>query len=225
LSSAFQLLILEGIIFAFKTGKSIIIMKTIIKTILIVLLIASQASAQTLSGGIAAGVSTSSVKITEIPTGFGNVIKGNDIRGFEAGLYARAGFDPFYVKPLVLFNYKHGTVDFYNNNNEYIESSGYTMNRLLIPVMFGFKILGPVGIEAGPVYNYVISATKNIGGNEVKLMKNGLGYRVGAAAEFGRLILNVSYQGIKNSSSGDSDISSYSTPDELIFGIGVKLSK
>ena len=200
-------------------------MKTIFKTILIVLFITSEAAAQMLSGGIAAGVSTSSVEITEIPSGFGEVIKGNDIRGFEAGLFARAGFDPFYVKPVLLFNYKHGTVDFYNNNNEFIESSGYTMNRLLIPVMFGFKIIGPAGLEAGPVYNYVISSTENIGGNDVKLMKNGLGYRVGATAELGRLILNISYQGIKNSSSRDSDISSYSTPDELIFGIAVKLSK
>ena len=199
-------------------------MKTIIKTILIILFIASQTSAQMLSGGIAAGVSTSSVKITEIHTGFGDVITGHDIHGFEAGLFARAGFDPFYVKPLLLLNYRQGTVDVYSAD-VVMESADYTMSRLLIPVMFGFKIIGPAGIEAGPVYNYVISSTKNIGGNEVKVMKNGLGYRVGAAAEFGRLILNVSYQGIKNNASGAQGISSYASPNELIFGIAVKLSK
>ena len=181
-------------------------------------------SAQSLTGGITAGVSTGSVKITDIPDGFINVIKGNNITGFNAGVFAKLSISPFYIKPQLLLNYRHGSLDVYKSDAS-IGSNDFSMEKLEIPLIFGFKILGPLNLEAGPLYNYILNSTNDFNGTDVQLSKSGLGYRAGASLDFGKLNLYVHYQGITNNSGSSTDVSTYQSPYELIFGLGLNLGK
>ncbi len=190
----------------------------------VILLFAVQASAQNITGGIAGGISTGSVKISGIPNSFVNTIKGNNVMGYEAGLYMKLNAGPFYGEPELLLNYRSGDVDVQSEANASTGSATFKMSRLEIPVMFGLELLGPVAIEAGPVFNKVLSVTDNFDNERVSIRQGGVGYRIGAVAELGRVGLGVHYQGLKINSSESSE-SNFESPNELIFGIGLRLGK
>jgi hypothetical protein len=196
-------------------------MKTTIRLSFILLLISctSSLSAQKLSGGFEAAVSTSSVKITDVHSAGLNTIKGKGIMGYEGGVLMRINVLVLYVKPKALFHYEEGELDYTVNLVE--QSTTFSAGKILIPVLIGYKFLPPVlSLEAGPVFNYLVFATKNFEGNTVDLQKSGLGYRVGLNAQLSIINLTISYQGIKNKGSS-TNISSYSAPDALVFGVGL----
>lgn len=190
----------------------------------ILLLFAAQAGAQKITGGVMGGISTGSVKISEIPNSFTHVIEGNNIMGYEAGFYMKLNAGPFYGKPELLLNYRSGDVDVLGEMNGPAESVTFKMSRLEIPVMFGLELLGPVAIEAGPVYNKVLSVTENFNNERVRIKQGGVGYRIGSVAELGRVGIGVHYQGLKINSAESSE-SKFEMPGELIFGIGLRLGK
>ena len=199
-------------------------MKPLRKILLAALLLfAVQASAQHISGGVIGGISTSSVKITEIPNSLINSIRGNGIMGYEAGLYLKINAGPFYGKPQLLLSHRSGEVSV---ESEAIPtgSENFKMTRLQIPVMFGFELLGPFAIEAGPVYNRVLDVTESFSNQNISINQNGLGYRIGGVVSVGRLGFSIHYQGLKINSS-DSGDSNFELPSELIFGLGLRLGK
>lgn len=188
------------------------------------LMTATGLHAQMLSGGITAGVSTGSAKIYDIPGGLVNVIKGNNIMGFNAGVFAKLDLSPFFIKPQLLLNYRYGSLDIYIAD-AIVSSKDFSMEKIEIPLLFGFKVLGPLNIEAGPVYNYILHSTNDFNGNNVKITKSGLGYRAGVSADLGKLNLFIHYQGITNKTSGSTDVSTIQSPYELVFGLGFDLGK
>jgi len=188
-------------------------------------LLAAAASAQIFTGGVEGEIISSSVKISDIKNQTVNVVKGKDIMGYEAGMFLRFGCGPcpLYFKPKFLIAYQKGNVDV--STAEHTESVSFSVARLDIPVLVGLKLLGPLSVEAGPVYNRILSATKDFNGNSIDVKPGGLGYRVGANAQLGPIGLNVAYQGVKNSSTSSSTFSSFETPDELIFGASLSFGK
>lgn len=190
-----------------------------------VLLYSLSIKAQSLTGGITGGISTGSVKITDTDNQFVEVVKGNNIMGYEAGLFAKLSAGPLYVKPKFLLDFYRGTVNVYNADDDAVTSSKININKFELPVLFGFKLITPLYIEAGPVYNYIISATDKYADQDIKIKKSGLGYRAGAGVEFGKLDLNISYQGTWNNSSGSDDVSTFQSPSTIIFGVGIQLGK
>jgi hypothetical protein len=184
------------------------------------LLLSNQSFAQGLSKGIEVAVTTSTIKISDIDDNVINSIKGDNILGYEAGLFLKFSVAVLYVKPKVLFHYEEGDLNYTINTTEY--STKFSGGKLLVPVLIGYKFLPPVlNIEAGPVFNYLVFATKNFEGNKVDVEKAGLGYRVGLSADLSILNVGISYQGVKNNSSA-SDVASYQAPNTLVFGLGIK---
>jgi hypothetical protein len=191
---------------------------TTISLILFSLLCSSAAKAQLKFGGEIA-ITTSSVKITDIKDEFTDAVKGNNIIGYEGGIFLRVSIGPLYVKPKLLLDYQSGTLFYTSHGVE--QSVNFHGGKVLIPVLVGFKFLPVLSLEAGPVYNHFLFATKDFNGNHLDLEQGGLGYRIGLNAELGILNLTVSYQGIKNSGSATS-AASYQSPDQLIFGLGIE---
>lgn len=201
-------------------------MKSLGKILLAALMLSAVlASAQKIEGGILGGVSTGSVKISEIPNSSTNVIKGDNIVGIEGGFFMKFNAGPFYGKPELLLNYRSGTVDVQIETEEVARATSFKMSRLEIPVMFGLELLGPVAIEAGPVYNRLLNVTETFSSERTSIRKGGLGYRLGAVAELGRANLSIHYQGLKLGSSSSSTEAIYESPNELIFGVGIRLGK
>jgi hypothetical protein len=175
---------------------------------------------QSVAAGVEAAVTTSTVKISDIDGQTVSSIKGDGIMGYEGGFWLRLKLGPLYAKPKALFHYEQGDLDYTVNATKL--STTFSAGKILVPVLFGFKIIPPVlSLEAGPVYNYVVSATKNFEGHKVDVSKSGLGYRIGLNAEFSILNVTVSYQGVKNKSS--SSLAGYETPNTFVFGVGIKL--
>jgi hypothetical protein len=173
--------------------------------------------AQMLSGGVVGGVSTGEVRMENIGDGFNDVVTGDNILGFEAGVFLKLKAGPIYIKPMALYNHQSGHVTFND------ESVAYRANKVGVPIMFGLKILGPISIEAGPVYNYLVDVTQDFGDDrrDWDVGHNGLGYRAGLAFDFGPLMLNASYEGMTYDL-GSSNQTGFREPHKLIFGAGLK---
>ena len=201
-------------------------MKTKIKSIAawcILLAGIPAARAQLLGGGLVGGLSTSAVKIEDVGTKFTNLIKGNDVYGYEVGAFAKVQIRPFYIKAMGLYNYNSGNVTYQTQDNGTTtnHTNDFTFQKFEVPLLAGFEI-GPLGIEAGPVYNYVIQSTGNFDANTVNVQRNGLGYRVGAVVTLGWFLMHVSYEGASYYSSGINN-ATFKEPYKLVFGIGIKI--
>jgi len=197
--------------------------KNALAAIMLILLV-STTKAQIFSGGIIGGVSTSAVKIEDIGDRFTDVINGNNIMGYEAGIFAKLKISPFYLKAMPLYSFNSGSVHYETTNNGVTinNTSDFKFQKFEIPILLGLKIIGPLNIEAGPVYNYILQSQDNFGNNTVSIQRNGLGYRAGVVLELWRLLLHVSYEGATYNSS-TIDKATFKEPYKLIFGVGIKL--
>ncbi len=198
-------------------------MKTITKKCAIVAVFLSgiyTSNAQTkFSGGIIGGLTMGAVEINDLGQAFSDNIEG-DMYGIEAGVYAKLLLNPFYIKPMALYNFRSGSVD-YNDASNTSRSTDITLHKVEIPVLLGLHIVGPLNIEAGPVYNYIISVTDKYNSQTVDLGRNGFGYRVGANMEVASLTVGLSYQGASYSS-GSGNATFYE-PYKIVLGLGIRL--
>ncbi len=195
-------------------------MKTIVRSLLLTIcLLYCHTSKAQIAGGIEGAITTSSVKISEIKNQFTEVIKGDGIMGFEAGIFLRGSLGPLYIKPKLLLDYQKGTVTYVVNEAK--ENITFYAGKVLVPVLVGYKIFPVLGVEAGPVFNYLLFSKKDFNGNHVDLKKSGMGYRIGLNAELSIFNLTLSYQGIKNNGSYVSE-ASYETPDQIVIGLGIQ---
>jgi hypothetical protein len=185
-----------------------------------ILLLTSSMKAQSpISGGIVGAVNTGAVRISDVDSVGESVIEGNTIPGFALGLYGKAALGPFYVRPEVAYNFKSGRVRKLNG----AETSAFNMHKFEVPLMLGLKFLGPVCVEAGPVWNYVLDATDRFNEDEVDLVKSGMGYRLGAGLDFGRAFFSLSYQGATYNAKGGSDKTTFKEPYKMALNIGLRL--
>ena len=195
---------------------------TLMSAICALCFLASPAKSQLVTGGLTGGVTTGSVKIDEIDDSFINSIEGKGIMGFEAGGFVRLKFLNFYVRPHALYSFTNGEVQV-NDEGEGQVTSDFEMHKFELPVFLGWKLIGPVAIEAAPVYNYLINITEQYGTDNVQVAKSGVGYRFGVALDFSRFFVNVNYQGVKYGATGN--FASYKEPYKLIFGLGIALGQ
>lgn len=172
-----------------------------------------------LSVGIQGGVSTGSAAIDHIGDSFLNTIEGKNIMGYEAGLYAKLKLGPLFIRPSALYEYRQGQVTYYNNGSQF--NNNFSLHKIQVPVIFGLHLIGPLGIEAGPQYNYLMAVTDSYGDYSVNMGKNGLGYRVGAVLDFKPVFFNVSYQGVTTYNDGNN--ARFREPYALVFGVGLRL--
>lgn len=178
--------------------------------------------AQSIDFGLTAGVSTGSVKISEIGNSITNTIHGDGILGFEGGIFTRLNFDPLSVKGMLLYAWRKGSSEFTNGDGT-VKSSELSVGKIELPVLFGLRLIGPVRFELGPVVNWIVHEN-HLADETFNLRKTGYGYRIGAAVELGQLSLGLSYQGLKNKSDG-TNTATYASPDELIFSLSLLLSR
>ena len=174
--------------------------------------------AQSSTTGITLGATTTSVNISNTGNAFTNTIKGNNITGFEAGLFERFNLGPVFIKPTLLVGYKGGIATYYNNDGS-VNSSKFDYGNIEFPLLFGLRILGPIRIEAGPVYNWIYMTQYNED-NSIKVDPSGLGYRVGANVELGPINLGMAYQGLTYNPDGSTS-TTFKSPNELIFSVAL----
>ena len=172
------------------------------------------------TGGISAGVSTTSVKISRVDNALVDVIDGDNIYGVEFGVYGKMKAGPFYIKPMALASYSRGQVDITNLDGTH-EETDFSFGRITIPLLVGLNVIGPLNLEAGPAFNWMYYSNFHNDAVTVAVRDIGMGYRLGLNAEFDRVLLGAHWQGMVNTHAGNA--ATIRSPNELIFSIGLRL--
>lgn len=179
--------------------------------------------AQSLSAGLAGGLSMGAVEIEDIDDEFESGIEGESVFGYEAGIFARLGLGPLYVRPQLMYRFQSGQVS-YQVSTEGERKQVFRAHRIQVPLMFGLHLVGPLAIEAGPAYNYLFSVTEDYGDNDINISRNSIGYRVGPALNFDNWMFFANYEGMFNSGGADgADGADFREPYRIIFGLGIAL--
>ena len=96
--------------------------------------------------------------------------------GFQLGLFTEIDLITFYIRPeinLIFSKSKNGTAFTSANNNILIESINiaehtYKSTDVQVPIIFGYKVLGPISIFAGPTFKYNLSNSSNFDLEEIE---------------------------------------------------------
>lgn len=179
-------------------------MKKLIFLSIAVMFVFSTANAQLFQYGIKAGVNFSTLAMEDI-TGISSgtevydLITGESVTGYQAGIMTRINIAMVFVQPEVYFNAVGGVVEQVVENGP-TELLDVTFNRVDIPLLVGVK-LGPARINAGPVGSAVISSTNELielaGAGTATLSDNFTwGYQAGIGLDlFKKLAIDARYEG------------------------------
>ncbi len=183
---------------------------------------------QNFSGGIIGGVSTGPVKVTNIDREFTDLMEGKKIYGYEGGIFVKFLMGPLYIRPQMIYSAREGEINYLQKpmgeSGAISRTADFRLEKFEAPVLIGYNILDSyLSLEAGPVYNYIVTMSRNYNENELELERNGLGYRAGISSEWGPLFLNLSIQGLANTSMLDK--ATYTEPYKFIFGLGLILAE
>ncbi|SKB61975.1 Outer membrane protein beta-barrel domain-containing protein [Salegentibacter holothuriorum] len=121
---------------------------------------------------------------------FDGVVEGQPKVGFHAGVFFELNFGKFFVRPEVIYNSMEMEFEFPAQN------SIYSVEKLSIPLLFGYNIWGPIDVYAGPAYQNIMNAT--IEGTEpvnqtIVVQNTPLAIQAGAKVSLGRFELGLRY--------------------------------
>ncbi|WP_340077433.1 outer membrane beta-barrel protein [Leptobacterium sp. I13] len=196
------------------------------------LLIGSIALSQTQrsnnSFGIKAGLNYSSngnLTVQDITNAGQDIIEGSESKtGYHVGFYGKIKLLSFYLRPELVYT---KTKSQYDNIN-------YDVQKIDLPILVGYKIIGPLSVFAGPSFQYILDNDLDIDDIDLSDVESdiSLGLNIGALVEIGNLGLDVRYergfsdneaafisQNINNNLAGRVD----SRPSQIIFSVSLKL--
>jgi hypothetical protein len=80
-----------------------------------------------------------------------DIIKGADAKvGYHVGFWGKLDFPKLYVRPEVIYTKTKSSYEVDTSTND------YDISKLDIPVLLGYKIIGPLHIFAGPAFQYTL---------------------------------------------------------------------
>jgi hypothetical protein len=201
------------------------------KTLLVaaMALMGSAAIAQSGSGfGIKAGLSynKNGDLISSVGDSGQDIVDGGEGKaGYHVGFWGKLDFPKIYLRPELVYS---KTKSSYEVDGD---SQDYDISKLDLPVLLGYKIIGPLHIFAGPAFQYTLK--NDLGDLEVEDVQNNftVGLNTGVGVNLGKVGLDVRYERgfSKNEAEfiGDNitDISGRvdSRPSQVIFALSLKL--
>lgn len=201
------------------------------KTLLVAVLalVGTAAFAQSGSGfGIKAGLNynKNGDLIGSTGNAVDNILEGADGKaGFHVGFWGKLDLPKIYVRPELVYTNTKSTYQVEGS------SQNYDISKLDLPVLLGYKFIGPLHIFAGPAFQYTLS--NDLGDFEVEDVKNDftVGLNAGIGVNISKFGADVRYERgfSKNEAefiSGNvSDISGRvdSRPSQVIFSLSYKL--
>ena len=130
-----------------------------------------------------------------------------------------------YLRPELVYTRTKSTYSVDGNNND------YNISKLDLPVLLGYKIIGPLHVFAGPAFQYTLS--NDLDGLNVEDVENDftVGLNIGAGVNLGKLGLDVRYERGFSENEAEfignnvTDISGRvdSRPSQVIFSLSLKL--
>ena len=203
------------------------------KTILLAALamVSLTALAQSGSGfGINAGLNYSQngdLSFKQVQSAGEDLIAGSDGKvGYHVGFYGKLDMTKIYIRPELIYTKTKSSYDVDGGTND------YDVSKLDLPVLLGYKLIGPVHIFAGPAFQYILS--NDLEDAELDDLKNdfSVGAHIGVGVTLGNIGLDVRYErgfseneaafisdNVTNEIEGRVD----SRPSQIIFGLSLKL--
>ncbi len=201
------------------------------KTLLVAVLalIGSAAIAQSGSGfGIKAGLNYN--KNGDLIGSVGD--SGQDITegaegkaGYHVGFWGKLDFPKIYLRPELVYTKTKSSYDVDGNSQD------YDVSKLDLPVLLGFKIVGPLHLFAGPAFQYTLK--NDLESVEIEDVENDftVGLNAGVGVNLGKVGLDVRYErGFSENEANFignniTDVSGRvdSRPSQVIFSLSLKL--
>jgi hypothetical protein len=193
-------------------------------------LIGLTAFAQKDSGfGIKAGLNynqNGDLSFKQVQSAGEDLIAGSDGKvGYHVGFYGKLDMPKIYIRPELIYTKTKSSYDVEGGTND------YDVSKLDLPVLLGYKLIGPLHIFAGPAFQYTLS--NDLEDVEIDDVKNDftIGAHFGVGVTLGNIGLDVRYErGFSENEAeiiGDNiaDISGRvdSRPSQIIFGLSLKL--
>ena len=186
-------------------------------------------SAQDIDFGIKGGLnfgSTGDLTFTDIDL-LGQIDGDNRI-GYHIGVYTRLKFAGIFVQPELV--YTRLNTEFENGGGD---DPKYNFSKLDIPVLLGFKIIGPLNAKIGPSFQVVLNnGLDGIDDINVSDPENTftVGYQLGLGLQLGRLGIDARYEGAFQDNQafaqvidGNSNLSIDSRPSQFILSLSYNL--
>jgi hypothetical protein len=201
------------------------------KTLLVAVfaLIGATAWAQSGSGfGVKAGLSynKNGDLISSVGDGGQDIIEGAEGKtGFHFGFWGKLDFPKIYLRPELVYSKTKSSYDVDG------ESQDYDISKLDLPVLLGYKLIGPLHVFAGPAFQYTLK--NDLGDLQVEDVKNDftVGLNAGVGVNLGKIGLDVRYErGFSENEAEfiDNNITTVSgrvdsRPSQVIFALSLKL--
>lgn len=155
-----------------------------------------------------------------------DLISGSDGKvGYHIGFFGKLDFPKIYLRPELIYTKTKSSYDVDGATND------YDISKLDLPVLLGYKIIGPLSVFAGPAFQYTLN--NDLEGLEVEDVKNDftVGAQFGVAVSLGNIGVDVRYErGFSENEANFignniTDISGRvdSRPSQIIFGLSLKL--
>lgn len=147
--------------------------------------------------------------------------------GFHIGAFAKLDFPKIYLRPELVFT---------KTKSDY-DGADFDMSKLDLPVLLGYKIIGPLSVFAGPSFQYILNSDLDLANIQYSDVKNDftVGLNVGLAAHIGNLGFDIRYERGFSKNEADFIINNAgdatpafegridSRPSQLILSVSVKL--
>lgn len=198
------------------------------KTLLVAVfaLIGATTLAQSGSGfGIKAGLSynKNGDLISSVGDGGQDIVEGAKGKaGYHFGFWGKLDFPKIYLRPELVYSKTKSSYDVEGEG-----SQDYDISKLDMPVLLGYKLIGPLHIFAGPAFQYTLK--NDLGDLEVEDVKNDftVGLNAGVGVNLGNVGLDVRYErGFSENEAEIIDIPDGrvdSRPSQVIFALSLKL--
>lgn len=177
-------------------------MKRIIFVALCLAITHFSASAQSFKWGLKVGISTPDIKpadvIGGIKTDSVSINVGDANYGFHFGTFVRVGLANFFIQPELNLNSSKVTYNVKALKGAALDSlQKETFLNLDVPILVGVK-LSSFRINGGPVGHLHLSSTSEltkIKNFQAKFADIKYGYQLGLGADFGKLAIDLRYEG------------------------------
>lgn len=145
--------------------------------------------------------------------------------GYHVGFWGKLDFPKIYLRPELVYSKTKSTYDVNGESND------YDISKLDLPVLLGYKLIGPLHIFAGPAFQYTLK--NDLGDLEVEDVESDftVGLNAGVGVNLGKIGVDVRYErGFSENEANFignniTDISGRvdSRPSQIIFALSVKL--
>jgi opacity protein-like surface antigen len=190
--------------------------------VLALILIGGTAMAQSSSFGLKGGINYGATGDYDSPQeGMQDATnyKGKDKTGFHLGGFASFELMGIFIQPELMYT---------RLNTEY-PTYDYRVDKIDAPLLVGVKVLGPLNIKAGPSFQYILK--NELENTNIKISdvedEITMGYQMGAGVDFGRLGVDLRYEGAFKENTAFSETASEnftidSRPSQWIVSLSYK---